>query len=190
MEHSRNQGKSCSQGNPEQTLPSLCCGQQTQLRRVLSQALLPQPPRLEPAALPSSGGGFPPAKALRLRSPQPLRGSRHRARQQPPWHRTPSPPRVQRAARGSGTEGRAVSGSGNSALPEIPPDHTSSSAARFTGGTPSPHNPIIPRRRGPQLRLQCCRALEDTSRESARVKTIAQFPNQQQGISDARLGAR
>lgn len=37
-----------------------------------------------------------------------------------------------------------MSGTGNLAPPEIPPDHTSSSAARFTGGAASPHTPHNP----------------------------------------------
>lgn len=187
MEHSCNQGKSCSQGNAEQTLPSLCCGQQTQLRRVLSQAFLPQPPRPEPAALPSSGGGFPPAKALRLRSPQPLRGSRHGARQQPLGT-------ARRHLPGSsvqlGDRARRVVPCRDRGTRRCPKSRRITPAALLRGSPGARLHPITPRRRGPQLRLQCCRALEDTSRESARVKTIAQFPNQQQGISDARLGAR
>lgn len=147
MEHSRNQGKSCSQGNPEQTLPSPALQPADPALPVLSQGLLPKPPRPEPAALPEQRRGLPSRQSIAVTEPPapPRQPARCPPAAPSARHGTPPPPRVQRAPRGSGTEGRAASGTGNSALPEIPPDHTSSSAARFTRGTPSPHTPRNPK---------------------------------------------
>lgn len=124
--------------SPEQKLPSLHCSQQTRLGWVLLQALLPEPPRPEQAALPGQRWGLPPCPSVVATEPPAPPGQ--------PARCLPAAPRrgavqVQHTPRGSGRKGHAVPRTGSSALPKIPPDRTSSSAARLTASPRTPHNP-------------------------------------------------
>lgn len=127
------------------------------------QALPPKPPRPEQAALPEERWGLPSCPSV---AKPPLLGSRHGAHRQPLSTARRHLPRSSAHLRDQAQRVMPCQEQGNSALPEIPPDHTSSSAARLPVGTALPHTPHNPEE---ERTPAACAVLQDVRRYSQRV---------------------